>query len=44
MLQLLKRENTKYLADGIANSEELRKNYYPKEQDKPKNHLKRQAI
>ena len=28
MLQLLKRENTKYLADGLTNSEELRKNYY----------------
>ena len=30
MLQLLKCENTKYLADSRTNSEELRKNYYLK--------------
>ena len=44
MLQLLKRENTKYLADGRTNSEELRKNYYLKEHCKRKKNSKRQPI
>jgi hypothetical protein len=44
MLQLLKRENTKYLADGLTNSEELRKNYYLKGHCKRKKKQKTQSI
>ena len=44
MLQLLKRENTKYLADGLTNSEELRKNYYLKGHYKRKKNSKKQLI
>ncbi len=44
MLQLLKRENTKYLADGLTNSEQLRKNYYLKGHYKRKKNSKRQLI
>jgi hypothetical protein len=44
MLQLLKCENTKYLADGRTNSEELRKNYYLKGHCKRKKNPKIQPI
>lgn len=44
MLQLLKCENTKYLADGRTNSEELRKNYYLKGHCKRKKNTKIQPI
>ncbi len=44
MLQLLKCENTKYLADGLTNCEELRKNYYLRWHCKRKKNSKRQPI